>query len=159
MKLSDINTTELSGLYFEGSFCDYWNDLEINKFKIVTTEKEYNWDRSNYLAAQTLKYLQKLHKKMDNIYYLDVDKGVDIVYENEVHVGSNEKGDVIVTLSPWFERQYENKTGVVNMWKYMWFEMMRETYLYVSIPNQNTNRNIDIYINEEGELIIDNTEK
>lgn len=159
MRLSDINTQELESRYFEGGlFNDYWNNLDINRFKVSTEERRRNWNRTDYLDAKTLKYLQNQHKKMDSIFIMDVDKGISFNYIDEVKFEPYDNC-VRLTLSQWFENQYKGKTNCVSMWKYTWFEVMRGTDLYVSVPNQNINHNIDIHINELGELIIDNNEK
>lgn len=152
---NDVNSNELKKAYAEfiesgdNSLAVYYNDLYINKFKVKDSQLNYLYNGDINFGAEKNKYVNSLNHQY-HFSYRDIGIG-DTTKLNFSNLG----GYLYAIMDEDYLVNYYKYNNVVCCYKYLWFEIMKDTNLYVSVPNQG-NINIDIYINDAGELLLDN---
>lgn len=151
----DVNSKELKKAYAEyleelpDNFAIYYNDLYINKFKVKDSQLNYLYNGDINFGAEKNKYVNSLNHQY-HFSYRDIGLG-----DTSKLNFSNIAGYVYVLMDEDYLVNYYKYNNVVCCYKYLWFEVTKNTDLYVSIPNQG-HISVDIYINDAGELLLNN---
>lgn len=145
-----INTDELKKTYNDfknGSYLNfavYYNSLDINTFKVVSTQKDYlfngdinfsNRKYSSYRATTTDTYSYN-SEEIDN--------------SSDVFIQSCLDGGIIADLDDDIVILDKN---VISVYPYIWYEVVNGVEATFTVPNQG-NWNIESYIDDNGDLIL-----
>lgn len=152
-KIADtINEKQLLEKYNAWSrsdfFADYYNSLDCNIFNITDKLILNKYDPEN-------KYISKVKRKYGWTWYKEYDKGFYYDFPTELMTFSvNARGEIIASLTDlYLEREDTNIPTI----KYCYF-FIKDTNVMLTVPNQGDDGCSIAYINEQGELIIDNDE-
>lgn len=129
-------------------FADYYNAIESNIFNITDKLILNKYDPEN-------KYISKVKRKYTWTWYKEYDKGTIYDFPSELMTfGVNGRGEIIA----WLKDLYLNREDAnIPTIKYCYF-FIKDTNIMLTVPNQADDGCSIAYINELGELIIDNDE-
>lgn len=129
-------------------FADYYNNLGENIFKL--TDKSYE-DKS----AKTNPYVNNIQRKYTWDWEKDFDNEIIYDFPNELmNFFLSNKGDVIATLTDLYLDRDDKDIPAIKYCKFF----IKDAELRLTIPNQADDGLSLAYINELGELIIDNNQ-
>lgn len=153
MILADrINSKEVIKAYLEFldsptlNFANYWNWQDKNQVK----EK---LEQRNYLISGNINFGRKTNSLISELTHEYTYNRDDIgEAPDELNIGTDANGYAKAEIQ---EEVFRDKYKII-VYKYIWFENINGTELFVSIPNQ-ANWNINIFIDEnDGCLKINN---
>lgn len=154
MNLYDyINNPEVSKAYGEYqtsgelNFATYWNPLYPNIFKQKDKQKNYLYNGDVNFTPSATNYVNSLTHQYD---YARRDVDASTTY---VLFATNSDGYLLVSANRQYLSNNYTYKNVVSVYRYLWFDE-HDSNLVVALPNQG-NWNINIYVNDSGELIID----
>lgn len=135
-------------LHKDKLFADYYNPIDANVFKITDKVILDKYDDTN-------KYINKIKREYTWDWKKDFDNGMHYDFPTELMDFSvNAKGEIIASLTDlYLEREDLNIPTI----KYSYF-FINDANLMLTVPNQADDGSSIAYINNKGELIIDNTQ-